>query len=911
MRTLLVDNYDSFTYNLFHYLSRVNGREPEVIRNDDPAWRPGLLDAFDNVVLSPGPGTPHRPADFGLCAGIAEEGRLPVLGVCLGHQGMALAHGARVGRAPEPRHGRTSAVRHDGTGLFEGLPVPLEVVRYHSLAVTDLPPELEATAWSPDGVLMALRHRTLPLWGVQFHPESIGTQEGHRLLANFGRLTERYGRPPRGRADVPGGAGVPAGTGVPGGVGVPCGADVPTGPAVPAGARVPAGLGVPASSGSTAVVSGSATSGASAPITGRGASGTPAATAAPATSDSPTAGAAPATFANPTAGADAAASGGPAAGADPATTGGPATDTNPATSGGPATNADPTTTGRPTTDTNPTTTGGATANVVPATTGGPTANVVPVASGGPSSAASGGPASGADPVTDGDGDVRRLRVVAVAVPVRWDAEVAFDTLFRTGDHPFWLDSSRPGGRLGQLSVMGDASGPLARIAEADVHAGTVTVTAGGERRTVDSPFLTWLENDLAGLRTEVPELPFDFALGWVGCLGYELKAECEGDAAHRSPDPDAVLVFADRALVLDHRTGTGHLLALAEDGAEEAARAWLADAAAALHGIAGRPPEPCADAPECTTGPVELRHDRDAYLKLIDVCQQEIAAGETYEVCLTNMAEADTDLDPWQAYRALRRVSAAPFAAFLHFGTLAVLSSSPERFLRIDRHGGMESKPIKGTRPRGATPEEDARLVEDLAGCEKDRAENLMIVDLVRHDLGRCAAVGSVVADPVFQVETYATVHQLVSTVRARLRPDSSPVAAVRAAFPGGSMTGAPKIRTMQIIDRLEGGPRGVYSGAIGYFSLTGAVDLSIVIRTVVLSGNRLRYGVGGAVIALSDPVDEFEETAVKATPLLRLLGARFPGREAPGEDLDRPGAGASSVPGTGGTRQEKLTLPT
>ncbi|MFC8949686.1 aminodeoxychorismate synthase component I [Streptomyces rochei] len=713
MRTLLVDNYDSFTYNLFHYLSRVNGREPEVIRNDDPGWRPELLDAFDNVVLSPGPGTPHRPADFGLCAAIAEEGRLPVLGVCLGHQGLALAHGARVGRAPEPRHGRTSVVRHDGTGLFAGLPFPLEVVRYHSLAVTDLPPEIEATAWSSDGVLMALRHRTLPLWGVQFHPESIGTQEGHRLLDNFRRLTERYHSSRRG------GAG-PAGT-------------------------------------------------APAPATG---------------------------------------------------------DTS---------------------------------------------------------------ARAARSAPDTPGSVRRLRVLAERLPARWDAEVAFDTLFRTGEHPFWLDSSRPGGRLGELSVMGDASGPLARIARADVQAGTVTVTADGTSRTVSGPFLSWLENDLAGLRTEVPELPFEFALGWVGCLGYELKAECGGDAAHRSPDPDAVLVFADRALVLDHRTDTGYLLALAEDGDEDAARAWLAEAAASLHGIAGRPPAPCPPVPECTAGPVELRHDRDAYLKMIDVCQQEIAAGETYEVCLTNMAEVDTDLDPWQAYRALRRLSAAPFAAYLHFGPLAVLSSSPERFLRIDRHGTMESKPIKGTRPRGATPEEDARLVEDLASSEKDRAENLMIVDLVRHDLGRCAEVGSVVADPVFQVESYATVHQLVSTVRARLRPGTSPVAAVRAAFPGGSMTGAPKIRTMQVIDRLEGGPRGVYSGAIGYFSLTGAVDLSIVIRTLVLSGNRLRYGVGGAVIALSDPAAEFEETAVKAAPMLRLLGARFPGREEPGGDLLRP----------------------
>ncbi|MGA4860382.1 aminodeoxychorismate synthase component I [Streptomyces koyangensis] len=716
MRTLLVDNYDSFTYNLFHYLSRANGREPEVIRNDDPAWRPGLLDAFDNVVLSPGPGTPHRPADFGLCARIAEEGQLPVLGVCLGHQGMALAHGARVGRAPEPRHGRTSAVRHDGTGLFEGLPQPLEVVRYHSLAVTELPPELEATAWSADGVLMALRHRTLPLWGVQFHPESIGTQDGHRLLANFRDLTERHGRTRRG-----GRAG--------GGTLPPCA---------------------------------------------------------------------------------------------------PARETT-------------------------------------ATTGTP----------------------------------RRLRVIAESLPTRWDAEVAFDSLFRTGDHPFWLDSSRPGGELGQLSVMGDASGPLARTARADVHAGTVTVTANGVSSSVESAFLTWLENDLAGLRTEVPGLPFAFALGWVGCLGYELKAECDGDAAHRSPDPDAVLVFADRALVLDHRTRTTYLLALVEDDAEAGARAWLAAASATLDAVAGREPEPCPEAPVCTTGPVELRHDRDGYLKLIDVCQQEIAAGETYEVCLTNMAEADTDLTPWAAYRALRRVSPAPFAAFLDFGPMAVLSSSPERFLRIDRHGRMESKPIKGTRPRGATPQEDAALVRALATCEKDRAENLMIVDLVRHDLGRCAEVGSVVADPVFQVETYATVHQLVSTVTAQLRGDSSPVAAVRAAFPGGSMTGAPKIRTMQIIDRLEGGPRGVYSGAIGYFSLTGAVDLSIVIRTVVLSGGRLRYGVGGAVIALSDPADEFEETAVKAAPLLRLLDTAFPGREAPGKDLggepdDGSDAGAS-----------------
>ncbi|MDH6125722.1 aminodeoxychorismate synthase component I [Kitasatospora sp. GP82] len=696
MRTLLVDNYDSFTYNLFHYLARVNGQEPEVIRNDDPSWRPKLLDAFDNVVLSPGPGTPHRPADFGLCQGIAEEGRLPVLGVCLGHQGLALAHGARVGRAPEPRHGRSSMVRHDGTGLFRGLPDPLEVVRYHSLAVTGLSPALEPTAWAEDGVVMALRHRSLPLWGVQFHPESIGTENGHQLLANFRDLTKQHGKPRKRR--------------------------------------------------------------------------------------------------------------------DPA-------------------------------------------------------------------ARQGRSESGRTADTTREPEVRQLRVLAGQLPTRWDPEVVFDQLFRSGSHSFWLDSSQAGGPLGRFSIMGNASGPLARVATTDVFRGEVTVASAGSTRVVPGEFLEWLDRDLRSIQVEAPDLPFDFALGWVGCLGYELKAECEGDRVHRSPDPDAVMVFADRAAVFDHLTGTTHLLALAEENHQEAARSWLRDTATDLAALTDRVPGPC-EAPAAHTGAeLRLRHDRESYLRLIDVCQEEIRAGETYEVCLTNMIETETGLDPWQSYRFLRRASPAPFAAFLGFAELSVLSTSPERFLRIDRHGLMESKPIKGTRPRGATPEEDALLVADLTTSEKDRAENLMIVDLVRHDLGRSAEVGTVVADPVFQVETYATVHQLVSTVRARLRPGTSAVAGVRAAFPGGSMTGAPKIRTMQIIDRLEAGPRGIYSGAIGYFSLTGAADLSITIRTVVLSNGLLRYGVGGAIIALSDPEAEFDETVVKATPLLTLLGAEIPGQ--------------------------------
>ncbi|KAB7845592.1 aminodeoxychorismate synthase component I [Streptomyces mobaraensis] len=701
MRTLLVDNYDSFTYNLFHYLAEVNGMEPVVLRNDDPCPSAGELRNFDNVVISPGPGTPERPADFGICRELVEHGRLPLLGVCLGHQGICHLAGATVRRAPEVRHGRVSPVLHSGTDVFAGLPSPFDAVRYHSLAVTDLPPDLEALAATPDGVLMGVRHRDRPLWGVQFHPESVCTEHGHRLLRNFRDLTadwhRRTGRPrPAPRRAL----------------------TTPAAPSPSASANTPA-------------------------------------TAAP------------------------------------------------------------------------------------------------------------GP---------------RWRVLAERIPTRVPDEVVFDRLFRSSRHAFWLDSSATDTSLGRFSAMGDAEGPLARVVSADVWHGTVTVTSANGVEIVGGPFFDWLDRDLAARRVDVPELPFEFTLGWVGYLGYELKAECGGDRAHRSTEPDAVMIYADRAVVFDHLTSTTHLLALAAPGDERPARAWLDRTRAELARLAGRRPDP-APAPQRRLSAPRLRHDRDAYLTAIDTCQDAIGRGETYEVCLTNMMRADGTLVPWDAYRFLRRTSPAPFGALLLLDSLSVLSTSPERFLRVSASGLMESKPIKGTRPRGGTAAEDALLREDLRTSEKDRAENLMIVDLVRNDLGRCAEVGSVHVPELFAVETYATVHQLVSTVRARLRPGRSAVDCVRAAFPGGSMTGAPKIRTMRLIDELEGGPRGVYSGAIGYLSLSGAADLSIVIRTAVAAPGRVTYGVGGAIVALSDPAAEFEETAVKATPLLRLLGAGFPGR--------------------------------
>ncbi|HEX6456728.1 MAG TPA: aminodeoxychorismate synthase component I, partial [Solirubrobacterales bacterium] len=298
--------------------------------------------------------------------------------------------------------------------------------------------------------------------------------------------------------------------------------------------------------------------------------------------------------------------------------------------------------------------------------------------------------------------------------------------------------------------------------------------------------------------------------------------------------------------------------------------------------------------PHSSFSDLSLARPEEQYLEDVEASLDHLLAGDSYEICLTNQLSLDTDADPLDLYRRLRRANPAPFAAYLKLGDLAVLSSSPERFLRVSRDGEAEARPIKGTSRRGVTSDEDASLAVALAADEKNRAENLMIVDLLRNDLGQVCEIGSVEVPQMMEVETYETVHQLVSEVRGRLRSDVAAPDAVRACFPPGSMTGAPKLRTTEILGRLEGVARGVYSGAVGWFGLGGGADLSVAIRTIVLAEGRATIGAGGAVVLASDPEREYEEMLLKAAAALRAID---PGADPASISLAVQGAAAASQP--------------
>jgi para-aminobenzoate synthetase len=700
--TLLIDNYDSYTFNLYQLLAQVVGEEPVVVRNDELAWRELAAEPWDRIVVSPGPGRPERARDLGIGRDALAQDVVPVLGVCLGHQGLGHVRGANIVPAAEIIHGRISPIFHSGEGLFSGIPQGFRAVRYHSLVVEPaLPPELEAIGWSDDGTVMAIRARRRLAWGVQFHPESVGTEHGRQLIENFVSLT-----PTDRRTRSPGGS-------------------------PRSGARRLLTAAVPA--------------------------------------------------------------------------------------------------GRPKLRT-----------------------------------------SGA------------VRLAHTVLGGAVDGERAFAALFGERETAFWLDSSLVDSNLSRFSFLGAAAGSLGAEVRYNVRERRVEVERAGRRERHDETLFAYLARELARLHTCSPELPFDLNGGFVGYLGYELKADCGAADAHRAELPDAFLLLADRIVAIDHERDETHVLALADQttaGLADARR-WVAETVSALTCLPALEDPPTDGPGRAAAIEFGLTRSREHYMANVEACKRLLEAGESYEICLTNRVALGPVADTFALYRVLRCVNPAPYSAYLRMREGALLSSSPERFLRVRRDRSVETKPIKGTARRHPQARADAAARDGLLKSAKDRAEHLMIVDLLRNDLGRVSQIGSVYVAKLMDVESYASVHQMVSTIRGLLRDDADLADLLRATFPGGSMTGAPKLRTMEIIDALEGGARGVYSGAFGYLALNGTADLSIVIRTLVATARGASIGSGGAIVMLSEAQDEYDEMLLKAQPLLeavRISGALDP----------------------------------
>ncbi|KAG7012898.1 Aminodeoxychorismate synthase, chloroplastic [Cucurbita argyrosperma subsp. argyrosperma] len=804
VRTLLIDNYDSYTYNIYQDLSVINGLPPVVIRNDDWTWEDlchylYVEKAFDNIVISPGPGSPTCANDIGICLRLLHEcDDIPILGVCLGHQALGYVHGAKVVRANEPVHGLLSEIEHNGCRLFNGIPSGRnsgsKVVRYHSLVIDpeSLPKELIPISWtcstdtrsfleisnasstsdahgmvSSDSrskaekclrvsfnshqniwngkVLMAIMHSARPHYGVQFHPESIGTCFGREIFKNFREITEDH--------------------------------RLTYGPSVTSKGNVDY-------SGNKIILR------------------------------KPVDKLSDGTF--------------------------PCRSTE--------------------------------------------LNGVGRKGVGPFDLAN---------LSHPSNGVKFLRLTwkkynHLASEVG-GARNIFYQLFghHKAENTFWLDSSSIEKGRARFSFMGGKGGSLWKQMVFQLPDDSGRPFEGGGYLSVEDAqgsktntflkdgFFDYLNKDLSSFQYERKDyegLPFDFHGGYVGYFGYELKVEC-GAAynQHKSRTPDACFFFADNLLVVDHSSDDVYLLSIHEEC--NTSTSWLDETELKLMELKTSVPEKLIE--EC------LLHDsftpckvdfvaeksKEGYISDVEKCKQYIKDGESYELCLTTQIRKQMgEIDALRLYLRLREKNPAPYAAWLNFSKvgICICCSSPERFLQLNRDGVLEAKPIKGTAKRGVTTEEDEQLKMQLQYSEKNQAENLMIVDLLRNDLGRVCEPGSVHVPLLMDVESYATVHTMVSTIRGKKKPNVSAIECIEAAFPGGSMTGAPKLRSMELLDSIENCPRGIYSGCMGYISYNQTFDLNIVIRTVVLHQDEASIGAGGAIIALSDPIEEYEEMILK-----------------------------------------------
>lgn len=658
MRSLIIDNYDSYTYNLYQLIGKVSGIEPIVIKNDEMTYDEILNLDFDNVIISPGPGSPDKEKDFGICKDIIEKLNKPILGICLGHQGIYYCHGGEVVRAEEPMHGRQSSVNHNGKGLFKGIKNNFTVTRYHSLTCEDKElNDIEIDARTPEGIVMGISHKTKPIYGLQFHPESIASECGEELINNFINITRDF--------------------------------------------------------------------------------------------------------------------------------------------------------------------------------------------------------------------YNKNQLAYEIIEKDFDTGELYEKLYAYDDKTLWLDSSKVEEGLSRFSIFGLQGEKRGHTLKYDVDKKLVekTFVASKEKEIFEESIFDFLKAKRPRWKYD-ETLPFDYQLGYIGYFGYELKKDTENVSNNNSYSyPDAYFKYCDRALVYDHLEKKLYLLSYGDD------LDWKEDIKELLNEDleVKKEKEEKRDFPK-----LKFVKDKKTYTEDILKIKELIRAGETYEVCLTNRLDIFDKIDGKKYYMELRDKSPGQYSAFLPLDELKIASSSMERFLRVDKNKIVSTKPIKGTIKRGESKEEDESLIEELRSEEKTKSENLMIVDLLRNDLGKFCEIGSVEVPKLMDVETYKTLHQLVTTVSGKIKEDVDIIEVLEKTFPGGSMTGAPKKRTLEIIDELETYPRGVYSGTIGYISNNSTMDFNIVIRTALIEEAKATIGVGGAIILLSDEEEEFDEIVLKAKGSLLALQSYY-----------------------------------
>jgi anthranilate synthase component 1 len=450
---------------------------------------------------------------------------------------------------------------------------------------------------------------------------------------------------------------------------------------------------------------------------------------------------------------------------------------------------------------------------------------------------------------------------------------AFLKIAEHSDYAFLLESVEGGEQVARYSFLG--KDPFLILRSRD---GRVTVERGGETFASDDAFVPTLRSLMARFQSPyVPGLP-RFTGGAVGFLGYDAvpwfePVTLQPVSGSEPGADDAGFMLFDTVLAFDHVQHRILLIANARVTADDSLRALYQFACAKIAFLEQELERSLSQGPRQEASPIEVHSNltQAQFEAHVRAAKESIAAGDIYQVVLSQRFEADVAADPFTVYRALRHVNPSPYMFFVRMGKVSMVGSSPEMLVRVEGRR-VETHPIAGTRPRGANAEDDQRLAEELKASEKERAEHVMLVDLGRNDIGRVAEFGSVRVPQYMALERYSHVMHLVSIVEGRLAEDRDRLDALVACFPAGTVSGAPKVRAMEIIAALEPTRRGIYAGAVGYLDFAGNLDFCIAIRTIVIMGGRALMQAGAGIVADSNPTAEYEETRDKARALVRAL---------------------------------------